>query len=412
MDLAWNTSQYHDNTIIEVEPGKLWTPGIILSNSIDSQEPVASRNVFVSWQGYASWQLPGTFRTSCKIDVYRYPFDKQRCLVTIMPTFGHKINFTVDAINLQSVKDMTVQNGEWNYLHTNSQLVPVEPGCVNAAQFVISLERRPTYYVINIIFPMVLMSLLNPCVFLIPARSGEKLAFLMAVFVSHAVFLNLIQQTMPPTSDSVSLLALFLALLEVQGFLTILASIAVLGVHHRKEKAEETAAKHKMSGTELVEVKHGRRFRGCCMSFSLERALDGVFFILSLTISLACCTDAISVEGAILVPKPSLSSSNKLIIILKSTTTQVFLEIWEQMSNPIEHLWDEVQRRLNDVRPRPTIAAKLSQVYHRIWAKGPMGFINRLIHSMYRRWNAVVNAHPVIKYDQGDYESTTFGGLL
>ncbi|XP_046581096.1 acetylcholine receptor subunit delta-like [Haliotis rubra] len=266
MDLAWNISQYYDNDRIEVEPDNVWTPSIILSNSIDSHEPVASRNVFVSWQGFMSWQLPGTFRTSCKIDVFRYPFDKQTCLVLIMPTFGYKINFTIDAVNLQNVKDLTVQNGEWNYLHTNSQLVPVESGGVNAAQFIITLERRPTYYLINIIFPMVLMSLLNPCVFLIPARSGEKLGFLMAVFVSHAVFLNLIQQTMPPTSDSVSLLALFLALLEVQGFLTILASIVVLGVHHRKEKAEETAAKHQTKGVELVEVKHGRRFRGCAIN--------------------------------------------------------------------------------------------------------------------------------------------------
>ncbi|XP_071088856.1 uncharacterized protein [Haliotis cracherodii] len=61
--------------------------------------------------------------------------------------------------------------------------------------------------------------------------------------------------------------------------------------------------------------------------------------------------------------------------------------------NPFEHLFDEIQRQLNDVRPRPTTAAELRQALLRVWAQVPMAFINRLIHSMYRRCTAVINAH-------------------
>ena len=60
--------------------------------------------------------------------------------------------------------------------------------------------------------------------------------------------------------------------------------------------------------------------------------------------------------------------------------------------NPIEHLWDEIQRRLNEELPGPTTAAELSVAFQRVWPLIPMAFINRLVNSMYRRCAAVINA--------------------
>jgi hypothetical protein len=54
---------------------------------------------------------------------------------------------------------------------------------------------------------------------------------------------------------------------------------------------------------------------------------------------------------------------------------------WPALSpdlNPIVHLWDEIQRRLNEEQPSPTNAAELSVVFQRVWALIPMAFINRL----------------------------------
>jgi hypothetical protein len=60
--------------------------------------------------------------------------------------------------------------------------------------------------------------------------------------------------------------------------------------------------------------------------------------------------------------------------------------------NPIDHLWDEIQRRLNEEQPSPTTAAELSVAFQRVWTIIPMAFINRLVNSMYRRCAAVIYA--------------------
>ena len=60
--------------------------------------------------------------------------------------------------------------------------------------------------------------------------------------------------------------------------------------------------------------------------------------------------------------------------------------------NPIEHLWDEIQRRLNEEQPSPTTAAEHSVAFQRVWALIPMAFTNRLVNSMYRRCATVINA--------------------
>ena len=63
----------------------------------------------------------------------------------------------------------------------------------------------------------------------------------------------------------------------------------------------------------------------------------------------------------------------------------IIIMLWPALSpdlNPIEHLWDEIQRKLNEVRPRPITAADLSVAFLRIWAAIPMAFIKHLIHSM------------------------------
>ena len=76
--------------------------------------------------------------------------------------------------------------------------------------------------------------------------------------------------------------------------------------------------------------------------------------------------------------------------------TNIAVIDWPALSadlNPIEHLRDHIQLKLNQQQPGPTTAAELCMAYQSVWATIPMASINRPIDFIYRRCMAVINAN-------------------
>ncbi|XP_046338213.2 neuronal acetylcholine receptor subunit alpha-7-like [Haliotis rufescens] len=265
--LTWNVHNHSDVRLMEVRSGDIWTPTISVGNSVSDMNPVETQlPVVVMPQGNIIWQVLDVFRTVCKINVSRFPFDTQHCKIVFAPSYGYNVKIIFNDEEVPG-KDKLDENGEWKMLSVSQNLSSIQT--FEIAEYMLTLERKYVYYFINFLFPMGLMSILNPFVFLIPARSGEKLGFLMAVFVSHTMFLSLIHGNMPPTSDRTSRLSLYLLMNEIQGFLTIFASIIVLVVHHQKEEAQ--------TNTTSSDTKSEP-----CGFRDWERFIDCVLFVVSL----------------------------------------------------------------------------------------------------------------------------------
>jgi hypothetical protein len=97
------------------------------------------------------------------------------------------------------------------------------------------MARKPLYYVLNMILPVVLLSILNIFVFVLPAASGEKSGYAMTVFLAFAVFLTIISTNLPENSE-VSFLSAYMALQVVQSTIITLLTMLQLRLFHRSEK--------------------------------------------------------------------------------------------------------------------------------------------------------------------------------
>lgn len=176
----------------------------------DAQQPAsASTNVVLRHDGAVRWDAPAITRSSCRVDVAAFPFDAQRCGLTFgsWTHGGHQLDVRPRGA-AASLADF-VENVEWRVLGMPARRRVLTYGCCSEpypdVTFTLLLRRRAAAYVCNLLLPCVLISLLAPLAFHLPADSGEKVSLGVTVLLALTVFQLILAESMPP-AESVPLI--------------------------------------------------------------------------------------------------------------------------------------------------------------------------------------------------------------
>ncbi|KAJ6654966.1 hypothetical protein lerEdw1_006437 [Lerista edwardsae] len=228
----------------------VWLPDIVLENNIDGQFDVAYfSNVLINPNGSMYWLPPAIFRSSCAVEVTFFPFDWQNCsLVFRSKTYNAKelqLDYAVDPVTkvlikwIEIDKEAYTENGEWAIQHRPArkalapQSGPEAPGHSELRYFLI-IQRKPLFYVINIIIPCVLISSLVVLVYFLPAEAGgQKCTVSISVLLAQTVFLFLIAKKVPETSLAVPLIGKYLIFVMTVATLIVMNCVVVLNVSLR-----------------------------------------------------------------------------------------------------------------------------------------------------------------------------------
>ncbi|CAI2732756.1 unnamed protein product [Schistosoma spindalis] len=94
------------------------------------------------------------------------------------------------------------------------------------------MRRRTLYYLFNIIFPCLWLTVLSLVSFWLPPDSGEKITLGITVLLAFSVFMLLIAENMPATSEFVPLIGVYLTVTMTMTSLSIILTVLVLHLHH------------------------------------------------------------------------------------------------------------------------------------------------------------------------------------
>ncbi|XP_046663069.1 neuronal acetylcholine receptor subunit alpha-7-like [Homalodisca vitripennis] len=245
VNLRWNSTEYGGVKDLRIPPHRIWKPDVLMYNSADEGfDGTYPTNVVVRNNGSCLYVPPGIFKSTCKIDITWFPFDDQKCEMK----FG---SWTYDGfqLDLQLQDDgggdisSFITNGEWDLLGVPGKRNEIYYNCCPEPYiditFIIMIRRRTLYYFFNLIVPCVLIASMAVLGFTLPPDSGEKLSLGVTILLSLTVFLNMVAETMPATSDAVPLLGTYFNCIMFMVASSVVSTILILNYHHRNADTHE-----------------------------------------------------------------------------------------------------------------------------------------------------------------------------
>ncbi|ETN81482.1 Neurotransmitter-gated ion-channel transmembrane region [Necator americanus] len=147
---------------------------------------------------------------------------------------GSKLDLHIDDTGLSEINKMDlsyyVPNGEFDLLATPADRIvsTFNDELYVEVYFRMHLKRKTLYYGLNWIVPSVLISISNVLGFTMPSECGEKITLQITNLLSVTVFLGMVSEITPPTSESIPIIVPFREKLYLPLFLAVFFSLSML----------------------------------------------------------------------------------------------------------------------------------------------------------------------------------------
>ncbi|KAM9832639.1 5-hydroxytryptamine receptor 3A-like [Neosynchiropus ocellatus] len=210
--LSWDTDECGTERI-SVPREKLWIPDVQIAEFMEEDKSKKTPYVYLNNTGDVFDDKPLTVVSTCRLNIYTFPFDIQNCTLTFEPYlhFASDIRMvqgaSAEAI-VEESKDVIETHGEWQLLTV--QVVPstlvLEDGIYSSVKYHLIIKRSPLLYVVNLLIPSCFLSSLDLFSFLLPPQSVDRGAFKMTLILGYTVFLLLMNDLLPETGETTPLI--------------------------------------------------------------------------------------------------------------------------------------------------------------------------------------------------------------
>ena len=235
ISMTWDEDQYGGLSAIYMGYKEVWVPEIILVNPSEKLQSYGKEWQLIKYSsaGLATWIPADLIKATCSVNVYYFPYDTQECDLNLY-TWGYsakevKLIPTSNSVDISQL----AEHGSWKV--TNTSVRTVDDDFTSKIFFTFRLERKPQYVIVNVILPIMFLCLLNVLVFILAAASGERVSYAITVLLSIAVFMTIVSDTLPKTSEPLPLIAYFLMVDLIISALISLCTIINLRLYHKDD---------------------------------------------------------------------------------------------------------------------------------------------------------------------------------
>ena len=218
---------------ILIGQSNVWLPDVALHNGFESLSGLGNKFLLVKVEktGAVTWKPYQVFESACTADVTFFPFDKTSCNLNFVVWSNTKDLVNVTKGTIGTNVSFFDTSAEWSVLATTA--ADYITGTSSGVTFSIELKRKPLFYLLNILMPVIMLAVINVFVFVLPASSGEKTGLAVTIFLAFAVFLTIISAELPQTSEKISTFAAYLFLMTLTSTFIVIITISQLRLFSR-----------------------------------------------------------------------------------------------------------------------------------------------------------------------------------
>ncbi|XP_028424341.1 5-hydroxytryptamine receptor 3A [Perca flavescens] len=233
-----------------VVPNKLlWKPDLTIEEMTEKDKAPPSPYLTIEWNGDVTLRNDLMIVSSCKMQVYKFPFDVQSCNLSFKSAA-----YSDDEITFETIED-GFKNTEWTHQLMRAQYewlfisLTVNNKTVNdliynqsMIVYTIKMRRRSVLYIANFLVPIMFLFCLDLASFLISDSGGEKLGFKVTVLLAVTVMQLLLNEILPSSSDKVPLIAVFCIGMFGLMMLSLLETILVMHLMEKDSASQDDEA--------------------------------------------------------------------------------------------------------------------------------------------------------------------------
>jgi hypothetical protein len=228
--LTWDPTDFHGIAYVRLPPSGVWRPRLFSVNAhdtfaIDNHD---AQSVLYHFTGEAYYVLGVRSSTICSPNSRYFPFDVHTCYITIIPlNYDDEVCFTAGDVS----KVVYEENPLWTLLYLNTTAHTNKQTSICEFRVIITLQRRHSFFMINIFGPIIFLAVINLCDFTLPVQTGERISFAVTVLLSISVFLTLVADNIPKSSITVSLFSVYMLVILTYSLFITFSVIFVSDIH-------------------------------------------------------------------------------------------------------------------------------------------------------------------------------------
>ncbi|XP_068439545.1 5-hydroxytryptamine receptor 3A-like [Clinocottus analis] len=214
-DLSWNPDDFCGISHIHIPHHLLWRPDLTIGEMTEKDKSLQSPHVMLNFNGTVSTRNDMVVSSTCKIQVYKFPFDIQSCKLSfksiLCSDVDLKLLFYKSTTNTLWSLEMMQNHSEWYFMDISTSNTTVNNFGLTQDILVynIIMRRNSALYIVNFLLPIVFFLCLDLASFLISESGGEKLSFKVTVLLAVTVMQLILNEILPSSSDRIPLIAVY-----------------------------------------------------------------------------------------------------------------------------------------------------------------------------------------------------------